>query len=86
MIRYVPTLSSRCALLSSSRRAGWLLCPVLTRRPLNVSLSCRAALSLSCRASWLPYHLLSSSFVGIDVVGTPDLGQGGAHVGGVATQ
>ena len=37
-------------------------------------------------ASWLWYHLLLSSFVGIDVVGTPDLGQGGGHAGGMASQ
>ena len=86
MIRYVPTTSSRCTLLSSSRRAGWLLCRVSTCHPLVVSLSCCAALSLSCRASWLPYHLLLSSLVGNDVVGTPDLGQRGAHAGGVASR
>ena len=28
-------------------------------------------------ASWLSYHLLSSSLVGINVIRTPDLGQGG---------
>ena len=86
MIRYVPTSSSRCALLSSSRRAGWLLRRVSMRRPLVISLSRRAALSSSRRASWLPYHLLSSYLVGIDVVGTPDLGLGGVHAGGVASR
>jgi hypothetical protein len=48
------------------------------------SLSRRAALLLSCRVSWLSYHLLSYFLVGIDAVRTPDLGQGGAHAGGVA--
>jgi len=36
--------------------------------------------------SWLSYHLLLSSLVGIDVVRTPDLGRGGAHAGGVASR
>ncbi len=86
MIRYVPALSSCCTLLSSSRRAGWLLCRISMRRPLVVSLSRCAALSLSHHPSWLPYHLLLSSLVGIDVVGTPGLGQRGAHAGGVASR
>ncbi len=54
--------------------------------PLVISLSHRAALLSSSHASWLSYHLLLASLVGIDVVGTPDLRQGGAHAGGVASQ
>ena len=86
LLSYCLSLSSRCALLSSSCRAGWLLRRLLTRRPLIVSLSRCASLSSSRCASWLSYHLLSSSLVGIDIIRTPDLGQGGAHAGGVALQ
>jgi hypothetical protein len=42
--------------------------------PFVISLSRRAALSSSCCTSWLLYHLASCSLVGIDIVGTPDLG------------
>jgi hypothetical protein len=38
-----------------------------------------------CLASWLSYHLLSSSLVGINFVRTPDLGRGGVDAGGVAS-
>ena len=86
LLSHCLSSSSCCALLSSSRRAGWLLRRLSTRRPLVVSLSRRAALSSSRPASWLSCHLLSSSLVGIDVFGTPDLGRGGAHAGGVASR
>ena len=36
--------------------------------------------------SWLSYHLLLLSLVGIDVVRTPDLGREGAHAGGLASR
>ncbi len=85
LLSHCFSLSSCCALLSSSRRAGWLFRHLLTHHPLVVSLSGHATLSLSCHTSWLLYHLSLSSLVGISVVQTPDLGQGGAHAGGVAS-
>ena len=58
LLLHCLSLSSRCALLSSSRRAGWLLRPHLTRHPLVISLSHPAALLSSCCASLLSlrYH------------------------------
>jgi hypothetical protein len=61
--------SSCCATHTSSHHADWLLCCLLTRRPLVVSLSRhlvvsssrRAALSLYRHVSWLSHHLSSSS-------------------------